>query len=146
MDQQRKKKLKKMGKAEVARQSAEVWQALKAANPVDPGDDAWAGNYKRGLLREKWLRDELPLLNSRQVEEWFVVLPNASAGWKPHAKGFVLCGNCGSVSPSAAPKRRFIYWTSCECGNIKWRCIGPWRNVSVARPESVVPVKLIGKG
>jgi hypothetical protein len=145
MDRSLKERLRKLGKAEVARRSAEHNAALKAANPVSPGDKGWAGNYKRGTLREKWLREKLPVLRQREVTEWFVVLPNGGAGWRPYLGGYVQCQRCGSVAPTVIPKRLF-YCASCECGNIKWRRVGPWRRATVLYPEQTVPVKLIGKG
>jgi hypothetical protein len=146
MDKERKKQLKKLGKAEVARQSAEIHSALKAANPAAFGDLAWAANYTNGIRRERWLKRRLPLLKSKRLEELFVVVPNGSEGWQPTLGGYVRCLNCGSASPSSVPKRRFIYWARCECGNISWRCFGPFRRVNVKEPHQVLPVKLIGRG
>jgi hypothetical protein len=145
MDRVRRQELKKLGKAEVARQSAEIRAALKAANPATPGDGNWSQNYRQGTQREQWLQKKFPLLHKRKLDTLFVVLPNGSAGWRPHIGGYVVCQKCGSASPTAISKR-FIYWASCECGNIKWRCIGPWRRVTVSQPDLVFPVKLIGKG
>lgn len=145
MDSARKKLLKALGKAEVARSSAEIHAALKAANPVSLGDKQWSENYKRGTLREKWLKRKLPLLHAKKLQEFFVVVPNGSAGWQPHRGGYVQCQRCGSAAPSAIHKR-WLYWASCQCGNIRFRCIGPWKKVSVVNPELVIPVKLIGRG
>jgi len=52
MDNERRKQLKALGKAEVARRSAEIEAALKAANPVAYGDERWGKNFKRGMRRE----------------------------------------------------------------------------------------------
>jgi hypothetical protein len=145
MDESRRRELKKRGKAAVERQSDEIRAAMKAANPAALSDPRWGERYKQGVLREKWLRKELPVLHKRQLEEWFVVLPNGSAGWRPHLGGYVVCQWCGSAAPTAIPRRLF-YWRSCECGNIRWRCIGPWQRVTVLRPELTSPVTLIGKG
>jgi hypothetical protein len=145
MDPSRKRELKKLGKAEVARRSAVLRAAMKDANPAALSDPSWEQNYKLGLSREKWLREKLPLLRREQVETMFVVHPNGGAGWRPHVGGYALCERCGCASPTAIPKRLF-YWRSCACGNIKWRCVGPWRRVTVAHPELMHPVKLIGKG
>lgn len=146
MDPRRKQQLKKLGKAEVARRSMEIRAALQAANPAPVGSDDWASNYKRGTLREKWLRQsDFPLLHKGKAEQFFVITPSEGAGWRPHLGGYVQCTQCGSVSPTAIRKKWF-YWAACECGNIRWRCIGPWRRVTVLNPEQIVPVKLIGKG
>src|SRR5690606_16687162 len=74
MNQSRKRQLKQLGKAEVARQSAELRAALKSANPATPGDDNWAENYKHGTVKERWLRKKLPLLHKQQVDDLFVVI------------------------------------------------------------------------
>ncbi|WP_139256246.1 hypothetical protein [Chitinimonas taiwanensis] len=145
MDSARKKQLKVLGKAEVARSSAEIRAALKEANPEPYSDKRWGENYKRGTLREKWLKQKSPLLHAKKLEELFVVVPNGSAGWQPHLGGYVQCQRCGSVAPSAVRKRWF-YWASCQCGNIQFRCVGPWKKISVANPELLIPVKLIGRG
>ena len=145
MDSSRKKQLKALGKAEVARSSAEIRAALKAANPVSPGDEGWAENYKRGTLHEKWLQRKLPLLHAKELEQLFVVVPNGSAGWQPHLGGYVQCQRCGSAAPSAINKR-LVYWASCQCRNIRFRCVGPWKKISVSSPELLIPVKLIGRG
>jgi hypothetical protein len=145
MDSNRKRQLKKLGKAEVARKSAEIHSALKAANPLAPGEEGWSKNYKAGTLREKWLKKKLPLLHRARLEKLFVVVPNGSAGWQPTVGGYVQCLTCGSASPTVI-SRRLFYWARCECGNISWRIVGPWRRVSVQSPEQTFPVKLIGKG
>lgn len=146
MDAERKRQLKNLGKAEVARQSAEIHAALKTANPATYDDPAWGANYKNGARREKWLHRRLPLLTRKRLDELFVVLPNGSAGWRPTLGGYVQCLTCGSVSPSSIPKRRLFYWARCDCGNISWRCVGPFRQVTVRAPDQILPVKLIGRG
>jgi hypothetical protein len=145
MDRLRKKQLKALGKAEVARSSAEIHAALKTSNPVPFSDERWSENYKRATLREKWLIRKSPLLHAKRLEELFIVVPNTSAGWQPHRGGYVQCQRCGSAVPSAT-RRGWLYWASCQCGNIRFRRIGPWKKVSVAIPELVIPVKLIGRG
>jgi len=72
MDKERRRQLKALGKAEVARQSAAVWNALREANPAKPGDPEWSKNYRRGVEREKWLRKNLPLLGPKQLHEFGV--------------------------------------------------------------------------
>ncbi|WP_343635095.1 hypothetical protein [Roseateles sp.] len=146
MDADRKRQLKKLGKAEVARQSAELRASLTDANPAALGDSAWANNHKTGILREKWLKKKLPLLRQKKLEQLFVVLPIVSAGWRPTLGGYIQCRTCGSASPSSIPERKFFYWATCGCGNIRWRCIGPFRRVVVRAPDQILPVTLIGRG
>lgn len=146
MDKERKRELKKQGKAEVSRTSAELRAALKVANPVEPGQPGWSENYKSGLLKEKALVHDLPLMHADEVERRFVVVPNGSAGWRPYPGSYVQCTICKSVSPSVVPQNRWFYWKNCECGNIKWRCLGSSRSATVQHPEKIQSVKLIGRG
>jgi hypothetical protein len=145
MDAERKRQLKALGKAEVERQSAELQATLSAANPAPIGSDEWAKNYKTGTLREKWVRETLPILRKKKLDKLFVVLPVTGAGVTEAVDLFVQCRHCSSVGPSLPPKR-FFYWGSCDCGNVKWRCFWRWRKRIVQQPFSLDPVKLIGKG
>jgi len=138
MDEERKRKLKALGKAEVERRSAELRAALDEANPARPGEDAWSSHYRTGTERERWLRNKLPILHRSELESQFVALEDAEAG-------YLLCKVCGSAVPAAVP-RRWFYWASCACGNIRWRCLLGWRRAFVRDPGSVVAVKLIGRG
>jgi len=145
MDAERKRQLKKLGKAEVQRQSAELRQALQQANPARPGSDGWAQGYKLGTQRERWLRKKLPTLHKEKLNELFVVRPSAGAGWVPHRGGYVQCMDCGSALPSMC-RRSWFYFTGCQCRNISWLEFFWWRNVNVRRPQRVMPVKLTGRG
>jgi hypothetical protein len=145
MDKERRRHLKSLGKKEVARQSAAVWDALHEANPAEPGDPGWSKNYRRGIERERWLRKELPLLQPKKLNELFVVREDVGSGWIPHIGGYLMCTTCGSASPSALP-RRLMYWHSCACGNIRWRMLLWWRHCYIKHPEKLVPVKLTGRG
>lgn len=146
MDKERKKQLKKLGKAEVERRSQELKDQLKAANPAELSDaDAWMANYKTGTRREQWLRKKLPTLHKKRLEELFVVHPCNSSGWLPDEGNYLQCEGCGSAVPSVS-RARLIKYTGCRCRNIiywrffRWHC---WR---IRRRERVIPVKLIGRG
>lgn len=145
MDKARRRELKALGKAEVARRSAAVHDALREANPAAPGDPEWSDNYRRGVERERWLRKTLPLLGYAELHERFVVREDVGEGWIPHVGGYLLCTDCGCATPSAMPRRLF-YWRSCACGNVRWRMILWWRRCRVRHPEKLVPVKLVGRG
>jgi len=145
MDPQRKRQLKAAGKAEVKRRSTALYAALDAANPVKPGDPGWSDNYKEGVARKHWLNRKLPTLWRAQWEPLFVVLPYEVNRWTPHVGGYIQCHGCGTVAPEALPWRAF-YWTRCECGNVRWRCVLGWRRMRVRDARSLVPVKLIGRG
>jgi hypothetical protein len=145
MDTERKRQLKAQGKAEVERRSAQLKEAMRAANPARIGSDEWAKNYKAGTLREKELKKVLPILHKRELERQFAILPVEGLGIGPLVGLYLQCRRCGSVLPSAIPKR-FFYWGACECGNVKWRILWRWNWNSVSDPSLLVPVKLIGKG
>jgi hypothetical protein len=145
MDEKRRRELKALGKAEVARQSAELWTALHEANAAAPGDANWSANYRRGVERERWLRKTLPVLAPTMLRKLFVVREEVGLGWVPHIGGYLLCTGCGYATPSALP-RRMLYWRSCGCGNVKWRMILGWRRCRVTHPERLTRVKLIGRG
>jgi hypothetical protein len=146
MDLKRRRDLKKLGKREVERRSAELREVLRAANPSPLRSDEWARGYKIGTERDRWLRKKLPLLNRDEVISMFVVLSQDDPGWIAHSgsTGYVLCGKCGSAAPSVLPKSWF-YWARCECGNIRLRRILFWERIFVREPSELTPLKLIGR-
>jgi hypothetical protein len=144
MDPERRRQLKRAGKAEVERRSAELNAAMSASNPAPVGSEEWGRGYKSGTERERWLRVKLPVLHRPQLESLFVVLPQAGAGWVAHPGGYVQCLKCGSAVPSAMPRRLF-YWSGCACGNIRWRWLFFRGRATVADAKAVVPVTLVGK-
>ena len=144
MDAEQKRALKKLGKAEVERRSAELRAALEEANPGGAASEDWASGYRDGVERERWLKKALPILSRAQLEELFVVLPDNRPGWVPHPGGYILCAICGSAVPSVLPRRLF-YWRSCVCGNIKWRCLLGFGRGSAREPDAIVSVKLLGR-
>jgi hypothetical protein len=56
MDENEKRRLKKIGKQRVADRSRELQDRLREANPAPIGSEAWAKNYRDGSLKEKALR------------------------------------------------------------------------------------------
>lgn len=145
VDKQRRRELKALGKAEVARRSAAVRAALREANPAELGDPEWSGNYRRGVERERWLRESLPFLDPGLLHKLFVVREDVGAGWVPHIGGYLLCTSCGYAMPSALP-RRMLFWRACGCGNVRWRMLLWWRRCKVKHPERLAPIKLTGRG
>jgi hypothetical protein len=145
MDAETKRKLKKLGKAEVERRSAELRADLAEANPAPIGSDEWGERYKRGTERERWLRKKLPLLRKKRLEALFVVRREGPPGSIAGPGEYVLCTTCGSAAPTALPRKLF-YWASCGCGNIRWRCLLGWRKGEIRNLQAVVPVRLIGRG
>jgi len=110
MDSARKKQLKVLGKAEVARSSAEIRAALKEANPVPFSDERWGENYKRGTLRENGLNKNHHCFTPRNWKSFLLLFRTAvqvgnlilavmfSANvvvLRPH----LLCANVGSIGP-----------------------------------------------
>jgi hypothetical protein len=144
MDAARRRELKRLGKAEVERRSAEVNAALALANPASAGSDEWARGYRDGVYRERWLKRKLPILHHRELQRLFVVQGTSDSGWTPYPGGYILCALCGSAVPSYLPWRVF-YWKACACGNIRWRQILGWRRGRAEDPTNVVPISLIGR-
>jgi hypothetical protein len=144
IDAERKRELKRLGKAEVERRSSVLKEAMELANPAPTDSDRWADGYRDGVERERWLKKKLPVLSRAQVERMFVVLPESTPGWVPHPGGYVICTTCGSAAPSLMPWRLF-YWASCACGNIRWRCILGWQRGTARDPRAIVSAKLLGR-
>lgn len=145
MDPERKRALKKAGKAEIERRSAALQAALSMSNPAPLGSDAWMANHTLATIRERWLRRSRPLLRAKQLHAMFIVQPYESAGWEPSPGSYVMCTICGSAVPCAVPNR-FLYWKRCGCGNIGWRAVLGWTRLILRQPESLVPVRLMGRG
>ena len=143
MDKERKRQLKKQGKAEVQRVSDALHKSLQEANPLPPGAPGWADSYKLGIQREKWLKSELPVLHEPELSQLFSVRPYPNRGWLPHVGAYVQCQSCGSAIPCAR-KKRFFDRVRCRCKNIVWWQLFKWRKVVIKKPENVVPIKLIG--
>lgn len=144
MDKTRRRYLKAQGKAEVQRRSAELRATMKAANPADYSDSAWARNYKHSTELERWLRKELPVIHAAELHAKFLIW-DRSAQWQPYRGGYIQCEICESVVPSWLPRRWFC-WTGCACGNISYRMILWWRRARVRQPAATSAVKLIGRG
>ena len=145
VDADRKRTLRRLGKAEVERRSAGLRAELAEANPALSGSDDWGHNYKVGTERERWLRRKSPTLRKEMADALFVVRPIDDPAWIPHRGAYVRCTSCGSVAPAVVPRRLF-YWRSCECKNIRLRGIGPWRWAATKNSGLLVPVKLLGRG
>lgn len=145
MDAERKKLFKKLGKEAAQRQSEALHDSLRAANPAPIGSNAWARNYRQGLLREKRNLPTKSIISHERCSRMFVVHPQEGQGLVPHKGGFIQCTECGSVAPSLFPRRLF-YFKSCECGNMRVRSLLYMIDTSVRCPVSVRPVKLIGRG
>ena len=145
MDKDRKRHLKKLGKAEVQRVSDKLHRSLKEANPLDPGDPGWAENYRVGSKREKWLKSKLPVLHEPKLSKFFSVRPYVNRGWVPHVGAYVQCNTCGSAIPCARNKRYFDY-VACKCKNVVWWHFLKWRKTTIKTPSDLTAIKLIGRG
>jgi hypothetical protein len=143
MDKDEKRRLKKLGKQAVADRSRELQERLHAANPARIGSDAWAENYRAGILKEKALRAKSPdRLTARELAESFVLNP-AHQELPAELLGvpgcFWECLTCHEVINSL-PQTAI----RCECGNIT---IDPASGVRMfEKSENVRLVTLIGKG
>jgi len=87
MDRDRRRQLKALGKAEVARESAALHASLRQANPAKPGDDQWADHYRLGVKRERWLRHKLPLLRAEELIPCSLCTPGVQTPGPPTLAG-----------------------------------------------------------
>jgi hypothetical protein len=145
VDKETKRRLKKLGKQEFERQSAELQSRMKELNPASAGSDAWVANYREAVLNEKWLRQKSPTLHERRLNRLFIVRYEDSIDWTPYPGLYVQCLDCKSAVPSCIPPR-WLSWSGCRCGNIRWTSIFGRIRSRILRREVVVPVRLSGKG
>jgi len=138
MNKEEKKRLKRLGAAEVERQSQELRELARQANPARPGSDDWAKAYSVGVLKERALNAAPPdRLSAEQVARDFVLqtVPLTSLGNYTGMQGWYWeCSRCRDVlhsSPSGP--------TQCTCGHIR---VLP--NLPGAKSNRLV--KLIGRG
>ena len=131
MDIERRRQLKRQGKAEVERRSAEskaqsealISDMIAALShtgvlPLDPThlDPDARTRYER----EQWVMALRPTIHKEQLHAEFIPLPDPAGKWKQHPLGYVMCKRCHSVLPAIPPERLF-YTSSCACGNLQWR-------------------------
>lgn len=145
MNSERKRALKKLGKAEVERRSTALHQHLQDANPVELDDPLWASNYARGVEKERWISRKRPTLHREALNRQFVVRPYENDGWRSLERNYIQCTNCGSALPSL-PRPKILGLTKCKCWNIVWWRLFKWNNFRIKRMELVQPVKLTGRG
>jgi hypothetical protein len=143
MDKEEKRRLKKLGKQIVADQSRELQERLSEANPAPIGSDAWANNYRDGVLKEQALRANSPdRLSAAELANSFVTNPHHQ-DFRNELFGikgcFWECLRCGDVINSL-PRGA----VQCHCGNIGIDLAANLR--SFAEATRVRLVTLIGKG
>jgi len=143
MDKAERKRLKKLGKAIVEKQSQEVRAALSEANPAAIGTPEWVANFKAQSEERRRLRksspDFIPPDDARR--DWVTLSCEQLHGpefwcvptWYYH------CARCGSLLHSCA---EFQAW--CSCGNVS---IDPDTRVITIKDRGTVTLKrLVPKG
>jgi hypothetical protein len=143
MDKDEKRRLKKLGKELVERQSRELQEALREANPAPSGSDEWGEGYRAGVLREKQLRAAPPdRISAAELKATFALLPvegEGSGGLLGFPTWYYECPSCGDVLHSV-PRET----VRCSCGKLVVDVgTGPVLASSGERPRLV---KLIGRG
>lgn len=145
MDEARRRELKKLGKAEVEARSATLEAAMQEARRGDDaaltGGRGWSSGYRTAYRNEAWLQRSAPILSASRIDKLFVVLPSHGA---PRESGPYLVCRCGSAAPVSMPWKVFC-WSSCACGNIRWRGVLGWRKRTIRDWELVFPAKLMAR-
>jgi hypothetical protein len=118
-----------------------VREAQRGDEAAATGGRGWSIGYRIAYRNEAWLHRSRPILSASQIEKLFVILP--SYGSRRDAGPYVVC-RCGFAAPVSMPRRVF-YWSSCACGNIRWRCILWWRKGTIQNWELVFPAKLVAR-
>jgi hypothetical protein len=114
MDEAEKKRLKKLGKKLVERQSRRLREVLREANPAPPDSEVWLRNYRVLLARDRRLRESPPtFIPAGEALRDFVLLicdnPD-SFGEQPL---YFQCSCCGDLLHSATLRPGI-----CSCGNL----------------------------
>ena len=118
MDKEERKRLKKMGKRLVERESEALHERLRESNPHPIGSDAWAKTYRESTLKEREIRNNpKDILRASEIENDFVInikqktFPNGF----PRVKGmYYQCLNCGCLLHSLCEEN-----LKCDCGNFE---------------------------
>lgn len=108
MDKQRKRELKKKGKALIEESSAEVRNRLNEENPFHYTDPRWVENYKEVYYKNKEYRlntekviDELELGDKVRLK---VFEHKYDRFFIPRKGEYLRCNNCKSLVPTWATK------------------------------------------
>src|SRR5262249_19711621 len=117
MDDAEKRRLKKLGKKLVEKQSRELQELLREANPAPIGSDEWARGYRAGIEKERQVRAAPPdRLTAEQVRKDFVLIPvegEGLGGLFGVPTWYHECPVCGDVLHSVPQQS-----VTCSCGNL----------------------------
>jgi hypothetical protein len=135
------KRLKKLGKAQVEKQSRELQEKLKESNPVDISDPQWTKNYKEITLREKrYKQNRTEVYPGRFIGKEILLDPVAidwSRGYVPINGYYLCCNDCKDLLPMN-PEIDL----TCSCGSVS--LLSSSGEVDLV-PDKVTVTKLIAK-
>lgn len=155
MDIERRKQLKRQGKAEVERQSAErkaqsdavlpdMLAALSHTGTLASDPEGLPPDALARYERERWVMESRPTIHREQLNTEFVPLPDTQGKWKHHPLGYVMCKGCQSAVP-AIPPQRLYYSSRCACGNLRWRRWFGQGQLWVQQLSKALPIGLFGR-
>lgn len=116
MDAERRKQLKREGKALLERRSREVQEDLAATNPAEFASDEYVRNEIEIRQKERAIRRVASSVPRAEIERHFVlriITDELSRGFLVSDNAFLLCQRCSEVLPSAP-----ICPMACSCGNL----------------------------
>jgi len=142
MDKDERKRLKKLGKRLVERESEALKEKLRESNPHEPGSDGWAKAYRESTLKEREIRkNPKNILRTAEIENDYIInikQKTFSDGF-PRVKGmYYQCLNCGCLLHSLCEVSLI-----CDCGNFEIDLNN--QQMNVGNLALICLVKLIGK-
>lgn len=114
MDAGQKKRLKQAGKQLVERQSRELQERLKEANPAPTGTAEWARNYEVSAARDRPLRTEQPDIIAAAVATAEFVLQPVDPAPLGVPTWYIECPKCHDLLHSV-PRTTVL----CTCGAVE---------------------------
>jgi hypothetical protein len=155
MDIERRKQLKKQGKAQVERDSAErkarsqavlpdMLAALSHSGVLPESPDHLAPDARARFEKERWIAESRPTIHREQLLTEFVPLLDAAGKWTQHLLAYVMCKGCQSAVP-LIPPHRLLYRSSCACGNLRWKRFLGYGRLAIRDPNFALPIALFGR-
>ena len=141
MDASEKKRLKKLGKQQIALRSRELQERLSEVSGAPFGTDEWYKRDRQSGLKEKELRLSQPdIVYASECERDFVLEP-VSASDEPVRTIYIECKGCHDVLHSVPS--RFV---TCSCKALKVSIFGGRLIVSPTDSQAIQWVRLIARG
>jgi hypothetical protein len=155
MTPDRRKQLKREGKAEVERRSRarkaeseallpDMMAALNHPGTLPVDLSSLSPDQASRAKRELWIVTERPVLHREQLHREFVPLPDTANKWSNHPFSYLLCKACGSAVPQH-PKRRLFAKAYCQCRNVLQLQLLGHHRIRVEKRLLAMPVAIFGR-